>query len=311
MSTIDLSPTELMLHLRELELRADPTPELSEVAEALRARLRGAPSSEVLGLLSMAIDCPATPDNDQGYWACISELHGRSDASIFEACSAWTRAAAPRARQAGADVLSQLGYSVGYPFAGQSQPFLEELLDDAESAVVKAALIALGHLGRGNLSLISCRARDPDVCVRYAVVHALLPRDEPLARHTLAELSQDTQTKVRDWATFALGTSSYDDHIVRAALLARLSDEDDETRGEAFVGLAKRKDARVLPAIAKELTRSDVGNLAIEAAARYPNASMLPALETLLNACPEDQDILEAITACRGADATSPGPGRR
>ena len=137
--------------------------------------------------------------------------------------------------------------------------------------------------------------------MREAVVHALLPRDEPLAHRTLIELSRDIEPEVRDWATFGLGTcSKVDSSEIRAALAARLDDEDDETRGEALFGLAKRKDPCVLSAIARELVRDEVSELAIEAAGQMPHESFLPALETLLRSSPDDQYILEAIAACRG-----------
>jgi HEAT repeat protein len=131
-------------------------------------------------------------------------------------------------------------------------------------------------------------------------VHALLPRDEPVARQTLIELSRDVEPGVRDWATFGLGTySKIDSPEIRNALLARLADEDDETRGEALFGLAKRKDPRVIPAILSEIARDEVSELAIEAAGEMPDESLLPALEALVRSSPEDQCVREAITACR------------
>jgi HEAT repeat protein len=66
-------------------------------------------------------------------------------------------------------------------------------------------------------------------------------------------LSCDEDSNVRDWATFGLGSIiDIDSTAIREALLARLKDDDDETRIEAIEGLALRGDARVVPVILRE-----------------------------------------------------------
>ena len=63
----------------------------------------------------------------------------------------------------------------------------------------------------------------------------------------------------RNWATFALGAlSELDSPAIREALAARLADADDEVRGEAIGGLAKRQDERAVDAILGELGKPDV-----------------------------------------------------
>jgi|RhiMetdeSRZDD1v2_1073273.scaffolds.fasta_scaffold80101_2 hypothetical protein len=58
----------------------------------------------------------------------------------------------------------------------------------------------------------------------------------------LIELSRDVEPGARDWATFGLGTySKIDSPEIRAALLARLADEDDETRGERCSALPSER----------------------------------------------------------------------
>jgi HEAT repeat protein len=297
----NLSPSNLLGHLCDLERAqsAGQGTHLDSLVEAFGQRLRSLPSSEIMALLAQTIDSPATED-ERGYWCCICELHRRVDTVIFETCAVWSQCAEPRVREASAVVLSQLGYATGHPFAQQSRPILERLLGDTNTPVVRAALIALGHLGVGELPAIVGCANRFEAEVREAVVHALLPRDEPAARQTLIELSRDVEPDVRDWATFGLGTySKIDSPEIRNALLARLADEDGETRGEALFGLAKRKDPRVIPAILSELAREEVSELAIEAAGEMPDESLLPALEALLRSSPEDQCVREAITACR------------
>jgi hypothetical protein len=74
------------------------------------------------------------------------------------------------------------------------------------------------------------------------------------AVRTLIELSADPDADIRDWATFGLaqqiGTNTRE---VREALYARVEDEDDDTRAEALMGLARRRDERVSVPLIKEL----------------------------------------------------------
>ncbi|HEX7968343.1 MAG TPA: HEAT repeat domain-containing protein [Stellaceae bacterium] len=57
-----------------------------------------------------------------------------------------------------------------------------------------------------------------------------------------------------------------DSEEIRAALLRRLSDAKEDVRGEAVVGLGKRRDQRVLPALIASLEQESCTNTAIEAA---------------------------------------------
>ena len=99
----------------------------------------------------------------------------------------------------------------------------------------------------------AARARHhADGAVRDAVASALAGRGDPRATAALIELSADADARVRDWATFALGTLAAEDSAaLRDALAARLDDADAETRIEAVHGLALRGDLRAVePALA-------------------------------------------------------------
>jgi HEAT repeat protein len=110
---------------------------------------------------------------------------------------------------------------------------------------------------------------------------------------TMRELTRDTDSEVRDWATFGLAQSDADDAATRQALFARIDDLDDDTRAEAMYGLAKRGDERVRDPLRLELEREDVGSLFVEAAALI--GMTMPAAEYV--ARPASRPRTEQLTA--------------
>jgi hypothetical protein len=133
-------------------------------------------------------------------------------------------------------------------------------IDGADESDVAAMLALVAH---------------EDPAVRWAVA-AHLPLlghgGPPSAEIVLAaiRLSTDPEPKVRDWACMALGTQwrEVDTGPVRDALAARLHDDHDDTRCEALVGLAYRRDVRALEAVRAALGRDhgQVWSLELEAA---------------------------------------------
>ena|SRR5438270_8722120 len=96
---------------------------------------------------------------------------------------------------------------------------------------------------------------------------------------------------VRNWATFGLGSQAdIDTAEIRAALLERVTDSHNETRGEALVGLARRKDPRALEPIIQELRSEHIGILALEAAETLGDPRLLPALLRLEHDWQRDED---------------------
>ena len=142
----------------------------------------------------------------------------------------------------------------------------------------------------------------------------LASQECPEAIGALIRLSMDVDLDVRNWATFELGAQmEADTPEIRDALILRLSDEDLEVRGEALVGLANRRDPRVVPSILKEWEQHDeTGILSIEAAGTTGDPVFLPQLEKFLTTMEWSEDdsyfrsqLERAIVACRGES----GPG--
>ncbi len=232
-------------------------------------------------------------------WALVRELHNRIDERVFRVAAAWCISPARLLRCLGADVLGQLGYKDSFPYSNESTPILIRLLEDSEPEVVSCSLVALGHLGKGDPVAICPLASHQSPHVRQSVAFCLGVRDDELSRQTLILLSADEDTDVRSWATFGLGAlSEVDGPSIRDALFNRLLDIDQEVRGEAMVGLARRGDERAIPSISQELEQAEVSSLAIEAASEFGLDIFLPALTALLEKNPGDVEILNAIARC-------------
>ncbi|MEU7873850.1 HEAT repeat domain-containing protein [Dactylosporangium sp. NPDC049140] len=151
------------------------------------------------------------------------------------------------------------------------------------------------------LPLLLPLARHPDPGVRRAVAQALpsvlgeAPPDDTV--HALILLSADRDADVRDWACFALGTqlSEVDSATVRDALAARLDDPHDDTRCEALLGLARRRDAQVLPVLHERLARDNVYSLEIDAAGALGHASLHTLVRGHLSGW--DDDVVARVCA--------------
>ena len=161
------------------------------------------------------------------------------------------------------------------------------LIKQEKSPIVLSAIgVAFGHLidfgdHRFVQNIVSLASHKSSQ-VRFGAVYALMGCEHPLAIKTLINLSKDESREVRDWATFGLG-SQIDTNTpnIRRALRARLSEAHDEIRGEALLGLAKRRANRVTSVIIKELQKRAPIYLFLEAAEAVRSPKVLPVLRDL------------------------------
>jgi HEAT repeat protein len=227
--------------------------------------------------------CLLGDPDDAAAWEAVWELRRRGSPEIFAAAHDLLRASSERLRGRGVDILAQLG--TPRPSAElrlRCADAIFEVLEGEQSPSVQQAIgFALGHLQdpRAVAALLPLK-NHPDCEVRFGVVMGLIPHAESVA--ALIDLSADPDDDVRNWATFGLGTmEAADTPALRDALLQRLGDAHDETRGEALAGLALRKDLRVVPFLRSALTARQVGVLAVEAAATLGDPGLLPLLVEL------------------------------
>jgi HEAT repeat protein len=236
----------------------------------------------------------------------VGILHFRGNQEVFVAASKLCNSQNPQERELGADILGQLGIP-NRTFPHESLTILLELLEcEQNTDVLNSIGIALGHLhdARAIAPLIQLK-NHPSPSVRYGLVFGLLGYEDELAISTLIELSSDRDRDVRNWATFGLGSQiETDTTAIREALYQRFinenTDENYEIYGEALVGLAKRKDSRILTELIEELLSDYVGVLAVEAAEEFADSRLYPALMQLKQWWTGNNNLLErAINNCQ------------
>jgi HEAT repeat protein len=225
------------------------------------------------------------PDEDKA-WEAVSTLHLRATREVFAEASKLCRSECPQERGLGADILGQLGVPDRL-CPDECVALLAEMSqNEADVEAIASICTALGHLHHPNAVEPLLRWKEhPDECIRFRVAIALGGHEEPDAVEALIALSADADADVRDWATFGLGTQmDLDTPRIREALCARLKDPDPVTRAEAFVGLARRKDERVIAPLIEALDSTQLDgfdprqDLVLEAVEEIADPRLLPSL---------------------------------
>jgi HEAT repeat protein len=242
-------------------------------------------------------------------WELIAGVATECPDDVVEACRRLLAGDSAPARTLGADILGRLSAADPEARPAVLAVLIHKLDAERDPAVLASIVAALGHTGDAEpLARIVRLAEHRDPAVRLAVAFAIATiSPQPLgheARHALIKLSGDSETEVRDWSTFGLGTLSSDDGPdVRAALLARAGDKNRATRAEALFGLAVRRDPRAVPHLINALQSPNVGGLVLEAAAEAADPRLLPALWALQRAGLGDAGrVRRAIDRCSERD---------
>ncbi|NJL64711.1 MAG: hypothetical protein HC903_26465 [Methylacidiphilales bacterium] len=250
------------------------------------------------------IQTALTTENEDIYWDLVSILRSRGGDEEFIAASKLCESINSKDRTLGVNILAQLG-TIQKEFRNLERgDILLNLLSQKEkdSDVLAAIGYAFGHLkdARGILPLIKLK-NHVDSDVRMGVVFGLICQEDESAIQTLIELSADEDEDVRNWATFGLGSQiAIDTQEIRDALYQRIISEvgkDDtiaEIRGEALLGLAIRKDERVIEPLIGELESDRIGRLSVEAALEIGDNRLYSALVKLQDWWDIDVELLQA-----------------
>lgn len=226
----------------------------------------------------------ANNKTDRTYWDNIRTLRSRPSNETFEQCREYLKSTDAKKRTIGVDVMAQLG-TRPRPFYKETIRLLFELLDsETNEKAIWSTLYALSHnneeLGEAEASLLTKFKDHLNSDIRHALVMALLTLDNKVAIDTLIHLSKDSVSATRNWATFGLGTQiDRNNQSIRDALWQRVTDADLDTKLEAILGLAKRRDARVWELIQRELSAGELGSQLFDAIEELNDKSFLPYLE--------------------------------
>jgi HEAT repeat protein len=242
-------------------------------------------------------------DDDDEYWTIVHELHRRGTRQIFDQAAGLILSEDAPVRGVACDVLSQLGFETGQPFAAETVPLLARVCSEEISpSVIGSAITAMGHLRRPEaLPYVVPHAQHADPKVRLAVACALpsltdwewVDQAHP-AVTTLMQLTSDEDAHVRDWATFGLGTQvNVDGAEVRQCLLARVDGPHDDTRAEAIAGLTRRHAPGVERYIRDALCADSVGRMAVESAGWLGDPSLAEPLAQLADWWDVDVELLQ------------------
>jgi HEAT repeat protein len=197
---------------------------------------------------------------------------------------------------------------------------LEAVASANDEQELAALVLQLGQLrDQAALQSLASLRQHSSATVRRAVAEAL-----PLAMvdgasasagvEALIGLCSDDDAEVRDWAACSLGRSLaadaaelrafYDTPEIRAALWARVADDDPATRAEACAGLALRHVGEVAAPLRRELGRADVGRVPVIAAEALGSADLYDSLLALRRWWTRDPELLErAMRACAPGQA--------
>ncbi len=197
---------------------------------------------------------------DDAAWDAVKALQKVGTREVFEKARMWCLSNDPAKRARGADIIGQIRSAPAQKanaFPDEAYEALTELVRrETDPRPLSSAIAALGHLDNpAAVPLIAQFHRHQDSDVRFNLAFALgcYPNDSSSVE-TLLQLMQDEDESVRDWATFGLGVlGNRDTTEIREVLLVALADANEDVSEEALVGLAKRKDRRVITKLLEKL----------------------------------------------------------
>lgn len=233
---------------------------------------------------------------DNSRWENIQILRSRPSENLFNNCLVFTKSNDPKIRKIGIDILAQFGLPPR-PFLNQTLKIYFDLLNvESDPEVLMSLLYSIGHnndeLNKEQIDKICSFIDNNDNWVKEGLVFALLGIDNLNAIETLIKLSSDKLSHIRNCATFGLGTQiESNNKNIREALWNRVNDKHQETKLEAIVGLAKRKDNRVNEIIKRELIDGEYGILLFEAIIETCDKQFLPLLRRNLKLAKYDKGI--------------------
>ena len=223
--------------------------------------------------------------DDDIYMEYIAILRERGDDEVFQLTKKLVYSKDSVNREMGASILSQFGYKTKL-YRGESIYLLAKLLNDKNEDVISNTIYAFGHRKSTHYAdKLASFVTSKSLQIREALSFALGGYENQKCINALIKLMQDKNFDVRNWATFSLAQITQSNtQTIRDALFKNLSDKELEVRGEALLGLALRKDSRVVDAIIEDLQKPFYGSWIFTAITEMPNKRYLPYFEKYIEA---------------------------
>ena len=196
------------------------------------------------------------------HWENVSALRSRGSKEVFDKCVELLQSSNAKERRLAVEILSQLGLPPR-PFIKETlKLFFETLKTETNADVISSILYGLGHNNEhltAKETKFICSFKDSkNLEVKQGLVFALGGIEHKIAIETLIGFTSDKNNYIRNWSTFGLGSqTTQDTPAIREALWNRINDKHKETRHEAILGLAIRKDERIKEIIKRELIAID------------------------------------------------------
>lgn len=218
-------------------------------------------------------------------WKLIRKIRKIQDLNFYSNLLQFLNHQEVSTRGLSARILAQFGTEKSIKQQTLSA-FLNRLTSETEESVLSELLFGIGHcndkITKEQVNqLTSIEPRLPET-LYFEYVFALLQISQKSATSALIRMSQNKASKVRNWATFGLGSQiSINSADIRKALWARTKDRHQETRYEAIVGLKKRNEIGIEAVIEKELKRKNVGTMLFDCVAENRLIQFKPQIEKI------------------------------
>jgi len=228
-------------------------------------------------------------EDDDTYMEYIHVLRLRGNEEVFQLTKKLAYSRDSVYREIAASILNQFGYKTKL-YKGESVYLLSKLLNDKDEDVVCNTIYAFGHRKCTRYAdKLASFVTSTSVQIKEALTFALGGYENQTCIDALLILMQDKNYDVRNWATFSLAQiSETNTQSIRDALFKNLLDEELEVRGEALLGLALRKDARVKDAIIEDLQKPFYGSWIFDAIEEMPDSRYLPYFENYIKTLHEE-----------------------
>lgn len=180
------------------------------------------------------------------YWNHISKLRTYVNDEMISECFEMIDSDDAKFKQIGIDILCQSGNKRGNFVESLFDKIFEILRTTSDENLICTCLFAIGHnnqhLKTKHFKTLEKFQHSESKEIRYALTFSLLGVENYKAVKMMIKLAQDRSLRVKDWATFGLGTQiEYDDEEIRRVLYKNCFSKDHQIRHEAIKGLAKRE----------------------------------------------------------------------